>query len=632
MPVKSEIKKWLPHLGTAIWLQTLPLLVMFSVLWFTAQDTLGLLASTVKFWEYVLYGWAYAVSGYWLGLVVCLRYLRSVWLAVLFAWFYLLLYVVNIGMLHSGGIVLVHFYVRIADATNWLPYVTKWLWMMIGVFVVCGLAASWLVYKYAADLKQVRVRKLLVLLVLLWAVVQLSKHNYIHPSAVVTRIVGKQQAGAWQVTQTETLRMVADNPVVILGKALFTVWQPLQLRPVSELAAMADTIKTWNLALGPRNYPPLGLKPFNHIIVFATESMSLDFMSPYNASLPPEITPFYGSTAVTQAMFVNYKTVAGPTQPGLVVTYNSHPNVRALLVGQSELSLAKLLDAQGYETYVLMPCSENFLGNRNFFTRLGFQHVIGLETLEKDPKILPFVEGRGVMDRAIYETALNLLAQNRDKKIYLHIMNSDTHGPVPRDNFGSLQYPPVPDSIAASVKDVAGDADDDARAILKEIFRFDYDLGLTMRRMQERNLLTDDTLVVLTADHSFPRTKALNNIPGYPSTSVSRIPLAFFSGQPLPNVDRNEFCSQLDFAPSIAHLLNLPIPQGWWGESVFDTNHDSSYVMRFNDKLSVTTVAGAPVQSISISQPANEAETNLLKIFNSLYVDPPKTNSLSQSP
>jgi uncharacterized membrane protein len=76
----------------------------------------------------------------------------------------------------------------------------------------------------------------------------------------------------------------------------------------------------------------------------------------------------------------------------------------------------------------------------------------------------------------------------------------------------------------------------------------------------------------------------------------------------------------------------LPIPQGWWGESVFDTNHDSSYVMRFNDKLSVTTVAGAPVQSISISQPANEAETNLLKIFNSLYVDPPKTNSLSQSP
>ena len=76
MPIKTEVKKWIPHLGIGVWLQALPLLVMFSILWFTAQDTLGLLTGTVKFWEYVIYGWAYAVSGYWLGLVVCLRYRR----------------------------------------------------------------------------------------------------------------------------------------------------------------------------------------------------------------------------------------------------------------------------------------------------------------------------------------------------------------------------------------------------------------------------------------------------------------------------------------------------------------------------------------------------------------------------
>jgi phosphoglycerol transferase MdoB-like AlkP superfamily enzyme len=119
----------------------------------------------------------------------------------------------------------------------------------------------------------------------------------------------------------------------------------------------------------------------------------------------------------------------------------------------------------------------------------------------------------------------------------------------------------------------------------------------------------------------------LNNIPGYPNTIVSRIPLAFFSGQPLPAVNRNEFCSQLDFAPSIAHLLGLPIPQGWWGESVFDTNRIAPYVMRFNDKLNVTTDAGAEIQTISISHPATQSETNLLEIFQSLYVDPPKTSS-----
>jgi hypothetical protein len=624
MNIKSEIKKWIPHLGIGVWLQTLPLLVMFLILWLTAQNALGLLTGTVKFWEYVVYGWAYAVCGYWLGIVFCLRYLRSVCLAILFAWFYLFLYVVNIGMLHSAGVVLVHFYVRIADATDWLPYLTHWLWIMIGIFVACGLGASWLVYKYASELKQVRARKLLVLLVLLWGAVQLSKHHFFNPSSVVTKMVGQKETGAWQVTQTETLRMVADNPVVILCKALFTVWQPLQVRPASELAALSDTVNNYHLLLGPRQYAPLGLKPFNHIVVFATESLSLDFLAPYNTNLPPDISRFYGSSAVTQAMFLNYQCVSIPTQPGLTVTYNSHPNARALLMGDSKLSLVKLLDAAGYDTYVLMPGSETFLGNRNFFTKLGFRHVIGLETLEKDPAIMPFVEGRGVMDRAIYDIALKLLSQNRDKKIYLHIMNTDTHGPVPRDYFGSLQYPPIPADIAASVKDVPGESDDLARAILQEIFHHDYDVGLTIQRMRDQNLLGDDALVVLTADHAFPRSKALNDIPGFPAEVFCRLPLAFFSGQPLPKVDRNEFCSQLDFAPSIAHLLRLQIPQGWWGDSVFDANHTAPYVMRFNDKLSITTNTGAPVQSISISHPATQTESNLVEIFNSLYLDGPK--------
>jgi hypothetical protein len=628
MAFKSEFKKWLPHLGLGVWLQTLPLLVMFTILWLTAQNVLGLLSGTVKFWEYVLYGWAYAVAGYWLGLVVCLRYLKARWLAVLFAWFYLFLYAVNIGLLHSAGVVLVPFYLRIAGSTNWIPYFTKWLWMLAGIYALSGLAASWLLYQYAPVLKQVRVRKLVVLLVLLWAVVQMSKYNYIHPSAVITRMVGQRPSGTWQVTQTETLRLVADNPVMILGKAALYKWQPLQLRPTSELLAKADTIKTWQLSLGPRQYHPLGLKPFNHIIVFATESLSLDFLSPYNTNLPPEITPFYGSTAVTQAMFVNYRTVALPTQPGLAVTYNSHPNVRALLVGKSDLSLVKLLNAQGYETYVLMSCSETFLNNKAFFTKLGFQHILGVETWEKDPKMLPFIENRGLMDRALYDAAVNLLAQNLDKKIYIHVCNVDTHGPTPREYFGSLEYPPVPSGVERSVQDSAGGSDGQARAILGGIFRHDYDIGLTIHRLQERNLVTDDTLVVVTADHNFPPAKALNDIRGYPGAVFNRIPLAFFSGQSLPKVDQGRLCCQLDFAPTLAHLLGLPIPQGWWGESLFETNRTAPYVTRFNDKLSVTMDAGATTTSISISHPADSSESNLITLFQSLYVDPPQTNRL----
>ena len=110
--------------------------------------------------------------------------------------------------------------------------------------------------------------------------------------------------------------------------------QPLQPRPAGELSAMSDVMKAWRLPLGRRQYPPLGLKPFDHIIMFGIESLSLDFLSPYNTNLPPELTPFYASPAMTSRMFVNYQCIALPTQPGLAVTFNSHPNVGGLAGGK----------------------------------------------------------------------------------------------------------------------------------------------------------------------------------------------------------------------------------------------------------------------------------------------------------
>jgi hypothetical protein len=440
----------------------------------------------------------------------------------------------------------------------------------------------------------------------------------VHPSAILAKVVGKKQTGVWQVTQTETLRMVANNPMIILARAMFTRWEPLRLRPAGDLAAMSDAIKAWHLTLGPRQYPSLGLKPFNHIVVFATESLSLDFLSPFNTNLPLELTPFYSSSEVTQAMYVDYKTIGLPTQPGLAVTYNSHPNIRALLVGNYELSLVKLLDANGYDTYVLMPGSETFLNNKSFFTKLGFQHVLGLEEWEKDPKLQPFIEGRGLMDRALYDQVLKLLSENRDRKIFIHVVNTDTHGPLPRSYYGSLDYPPTP----ACIQNMARNGDANAIAILTGIFRHDYDMGLTIHRIKEMNLLTDDTLVVLTADHNFPPTKALQDIPGYPGNFFCRIPIAFFSGQPLPKPWRDEPASQLDFAPTMAHLLNLIVPPGWWGDSLFTTNEISPYIVRFNDKLSIGIEPVVISSTLSFDHPANSLESNLLEMFQSQYVEP----------
>ena len=150
---------------------------------------------------------------------------------------------------------------------------------------------------------------------------------------------------------------------------------------------MSDVLKAWHLHLGPRQYQPLGLQPFDHIIMFGTESLSLDFLSPYNTNLPPELTTFYASPAMTSRMFLNYQCIAVPTQPGLAVTYNSHPNVDGLLAGGSfETSLVKLLNAHGYTTYFLMSSADTFLNDNLVFKQMGFQNVIGSQIWLKDPR------------------------------------------------------------------------------------------------------------------------------------------------------------------------------------------------------------------------------------------------------
>ncbi len=99
-------KGCLPHFVPGVWIQLLPLLVMFALLWITAWTPFHLSADTVKFWEYLVYAWLYAAAVYLLGLVLLVKYLRVWWLAAMFAWLFLLLYAVNAGFVRNMGMMI----------------------------------------------------------------------------------------------------------------------------------------------------------------------------------------------------------------------------------------------------------------------------------------------------------------------------------------------------------------------------------------------------------------------------------------------------------------------------------------------------------------------------------------------
>ena len=618
-------KIWLPRFTLGVWIQLIPLLVMFTLLWVTAWTPFNLSFNTFKFWEYLAYAWLYSATVYLLGLVVCAKYLRAWWLAVPFAWFYLLLYAVNAGFICNMGMMLGPYFVWVArpssGAAYFLDYFTKWIVILTVALALSGVLATWLIRKNAKTLAAAHSRWLIVLVALLWLAPTLRDAGIFRPTVVATSIVhAPLQQGIWRLDQTYSLRTLSENPLLIFGRAVsVNRLRPLQPRPASDLKAMAVALKTWQLPLGNRTYLPLGLKPFNHIIMFGTESLSLDFLSPYNTNLPPDLTPFYGS--LTNSMFVNYQCVALPTQPGLAVTFNSHPNVGGLLTSEFEISLIKYLDAQGYDTYFLMSGPETFLGDNVLFKKMGFQHVIGSQTWLKDPGLAPFVQDRGLMDRLLYDKALDYLEANRDKKIFIQIMNCDTHSPA-RTYYGTLQYPPLPASVGQI-------ADPHVRDILTAIARNDYDVGQTVKKMRERNLLTEDTLVIFTADHNFPHSVALNKIPGYPDTFFSRVPLAFISGQPLPHADLRQPLSQLDFAPTIVHLLGLPVPPGWWGESIYSAEQNAPAISKVGRNLNIIPLGGGPRQRIAMDYPKNAAEKELITIFNTIYTNDPPIEAVS---
>lgn len=606
------LKKLFSGLTGGVWLQLLPLLVMFAALWMTAYPLFALAISTVKFWEYLLFGWVGAAVVYWLGLGIIARFFPR-WVAAGFAWFYLFLYGVNIVFLHHAGTVLLPYYLSIASFTNWFAYVTPWVWVIIGICALNGAFAVWLVYRHAPALAQMRLRGLMLVLVLVEAAPYLRDRGLFRPTEVVTSTMDLHEVGMWRVDQTFTLRMLANNPLEILARAIIYRPSPMAVYPVSALAALAPALRVWHLPLGPRHYPSLGLKPFKHIVVFASESVALDFLAPYNTNLPPELTPFYGSTTMTQGMFVNYQCVALPTQPGVSVMYDSHPNANGLLGGSFQESLIKLLNARGYDTYYVMSATETFLNNNVVFKRMGFQHVLGTGTWLQDPRKSPYVEGRGLMDREMFGSVLDLMEQNRDKKTFMHVINVDTHSPGPRENYGNLQYPPTPASLARLI------SNPDARKIMESIFRHDYDLGQTLRQMQERNLLTEDTLVVITADHNYPPGDILRAIPGYPSSYYTRLPLVFLSGQPLPHADLRQLHSQLDFAPTILHLLALPIPEGWWGESIFAPGKSAPYVYRW--RRDIYLKSDRLDTMVLLDHPGGADAALLVHLFDSLYLD-----------
>ena len=185
---KMSSKNRPAHLAFEVWVQLIPLLGMFTMLWITAWRPLDLSFDTIKFWEYLAYGWVYAAAVYLAGLVIFNKFLRAWWLAVGFAWFYFLLYAVNAAFLHHTSFMMSPFFWGMANLTHGTAFIkayfTKWVVCLIVAFVLNGLLAAWLIRRQRKTLAQSQSRWLILLAVVLWAAPILRDQGLFHPTGL----------------------------------------------------------------------------------------------------------------------------------------------------------------------------------------------------------------------------------------------------------------------------------------------------------------------------------------------------------------------------------------------------------------------------------------------------------------
>ncbi|MBN1655232.1 MAG: LTA synthase family protein [Deltaproteobacteria bacterium] len=379
-----------------------------------------------------------------------------------------------------------------------------------------------------------------------------------------------------------------------------------------DLSQIEGLAKTFGIPLGERAYPKLNLRRFTRVVVVFVESLSLDTLQCYNERLRRPTSFFLCSDSIRARTFQNLRTSAAPTLQGLTVTFFSHPNFEIqAATGFGNSAIARLKKA-GYRTIFVRSASKFFADENIRFKRWGFDTIIAREDFDLRPELRKYIYGWGLEDRILYQQVVDLLERNRGEKLFVSVLGTDTHPLHGKKIYRHLSYPSLPIGF-----DLAYGY---ARDFMKAVYHADYDLEQFIARLKSKNLFDDETLIVLTADHSYQPNNVSRYIPGHPYDSFGRIPLVLLTAQTLPAIRTKVLSSQIDIFPTLFHLLGLSIPRGWWGQSLFYPDRTDMFIGFQQDSVSLETDERSLL--LDMRQPNNRVEREFKKLFSTVLTQP----------
>ena len=379
-------------------------------------------------------------------------------------------------------------------------------------------------------------------------------------------------------------------------------------KDISKLKPIIDKHK---LPIGERKYENLGLEEFKRIIFIFVESLSQDLIHCYNAEIGLEVTPFLCSDNVRSSTFINMKTSATPTLQALTAIFASHPNYNIQKPTGDKNSFQKVLKQAGYKNLFIRSASKFYADENIVFKKWGYDHIESREDFFKRPELQKYIYGWGLEDRILYDETVKRLKRYKDDKVFVTLLGVDTHPLHGQIDFKYLTYPKLPVGFRKRFKM--------ASRFMQAVHHTDFDLGRFVEMLKKEDLYNKETLIIISGDHSCPPNAVTRHIPGHTKRSLGNLTLSLLTPQRLPKVDLSRPSSQLDIAPTLLHMMNLDVPKGYWGQSLFAKNRNNPTVGYHKDIVQLEYTDTRVF--FNMKKRESDQEKQFFRLFSTVFVD-----------
>ena len=344
-------------------------------------------------------------------------------------------------------------------------------------------------------------------------------------------------------------------------------------------------------------------KNYKRVILIASESLSNKYMHRFNPNIPP------AASAPLDKLYETYPSaslrhVSLSTLYGLSVIFTSHPFVKLAYENNYPVSLVKELKKHGFHTAFLRGANETYMDEHILFKQAGFDEVIGATYFARQPQYQNYINWWGLLDRKLFDYAADYLQAHRDEPVFVTLLTLDSHVPLGRPDYAGETYEEIDNPFYKTP------------TMPRAFARFGQDVARFLARLAQKGLFDEETLVLITPDH-----------PSYSNTPTNALFKPFdkqFDNLPFIIVTKTRIdapvttdtlASQLDIAPTVLDLLNLDIPRGMFGHSLFDLDAPRSVFDIKEDYAVVTTAQDRQIIPLNSKRPQDQSVLTLMRTF-----------------